>query len=78
MQKKEKAPKREDLYNVTIVWPDPMDPEKVQKKTWHRIACDNITTWNRTKARIRELFPGVTHCNLYGGITESFKRQIKF
>jgi len=76
MQKKEKAPKREDLYNITIVWKDPLG--QVQKKTWHRIAVDQPATWRGTQKTIRRLFPGVTHVNVYGGISELFKKQIKF
>jgi hypothetical protein len=78
MQKKEKAPKRENLYNATIVWPDPDKPGAVCKKTWHRVDADSPATWRRTAQKIKELFPGVTHVNLYGGISETFHRQIKF
>lgn len=75
--KKEKAPKREHLYNATIVWPDPDNPGQVKKRTWHRIDADKPATWRTVERKIRQLFPGVTHVNLYGGITETFKRQIK-
>lgn len=78
MKKKVKAPKRENLYNITMVWPDPSRPGQVLKKTWHRIAVDHVPTWNKTQAKIKELYPTVTHVNVYGGITEIFKRQIKF
>jgi hypothetical protein len=78
MQKKEKAPKREDLYNITIVRRDPNLPGGILKRTWHRVAVDDPVTWERTAKKIKQLFPEVIHVNVYGGITELFKQRIKF
>lgn len=64
--------KRETLYTVIFFYIE----GTVKGHKLHNIEADKDPAWNRTVEYIRELHPTVTHANLYGGITRTFKRQI--
>lgn len=77
MTKKSKSKKEED-YNLTIVWPDPIDPKQHKRITWHNVRAPGEQLPAATIAKIKMIYPTACHANLYGGLTEVFKKQFKF